>query len=559
MMMQRDMGRRRFLQLGSGIGLSAVVGTGLVACGGDSGSDDAGSATGGPGGNGQTPDGGGRVVLPTYQRFDGIEPDLPGDEHGVPDAYFSYPRPANPSTDGPPGSGGVVRAMFGITTTVPPAMGRNAHWQGLNERLGVELQLNMMPMSDYPTTFQSSIAGGDLPDLVQVAPTTPRLPDMLEATFTDLTEYLSGDAVLEYPNLANLHPYAWEHCIYNNGIYAVPMLNLRAPNNMHVRQDIVDAKALNGDPADAEEFFELCQGLTDDRANTYALAQPTAILNNFITRMFEAPVGWSADGGAFVNAWETEEFKAALEYTARLWEAGIFHPDSFAGANHSQLFRSGGVAMMAEGGLHYRSVLADEVPGLDLTFMAPPLADGGGYAPVVHGTGVYRLTAIKQGLDEDRTRELLRILNWLAAPFGTEEYLYLNFGVEDEHHTWDDNQGVPDPTDKLGTERTPVDLVVRPPVPVFDPAYPQVAERFYHHQKQVVPNGISNPTAGLYSETEDRSGQAFNAPVSDAINEIIQGRRPITDWDQVIDTWRNSGGDDARGEYEVAFEERVNS
>ena len=48
------------------------------------------------------------------------------------------------------------------------------------------------------------MAGDTLGDLFNVDGEFSYLPQFLEARAQDLTEYLSGDAILEYPFLANL-------------------------------------------------------------------------------------------------------------------------------------------------------------------------------------------------------------------------------------------------------------------------------------------------------------------------------------------------------------------
>src|SRR5215469_10931991 len=48
------------------------------------------------------------------------------------------------------------------------------------------------------------------------------LPDFLQSQCTDITPLVSGDAVKDFPNLANLPPYAWRNAVFNNRIYAVP-------------------------------------------------------------------------------------------------------------------------------------------------------------------------------------------------------------------------------------------------------------------------------------------------------------------------------------------------
>ena len=44
-------------------------------------------------------------------------------------------------------------------------------------------------------------------------------------------------------------------------------------------------------------------------------------------------------------------------------------------------------------------------------------------------------TFIKKGLAKERVEEILRVINWCSAPFGTTEFVKREYGVEGKHHT----------------------------------------------------------------------------------------------------------------------------
>ena len=62
----------------------------------------------------------------------------------------------------------------------------------------------MVSNADYLQKFPTAIAGNELPDMLQTPngspPPIPNLPQLLDKRFTNLSEFLSGDAVKEYPN-----------------------------------------------------------------------------------------------------------------------------------------------------------------------------------------------------------------------------------------------------------------------------------------------------------------------------------------------------------------------
>src|SRR5260370_1172074 len=69
-------------------------------------------------------------------------------------------------------------------------------------------------------------------------------PEFLESQCADLTPFLAGDAIKEYPNLANLPAYAWPTMVFNGKIFAVPRVKggLAGPNgtSMYVSGKVFD-------------------------------------------------------------------------------------------------------------------------------------------------------------------------------------------------------------------------------------------------------------------------------------------------------------------------------
>ena len=64
--------------------------------------------------------------------------------------------------------------------------------------------------------------------------------------------------------------------------------------------------------------------------------------------------------------------------------------------------------------------------------------------PVSWAPGFVSMNVLKKA-PPDRIKELLRIMNWLASPFGSQEDLLLTYGLEGQDYTKDD-KGNPKPT-----------------------------------------------------------------------------------------------------------------
>lgn len=291
------------------------------------------------------------VTLPTFRAIDSVEPDLPGDSAGVPQGFLRYPRPTSPTTDGPPGSGGTVTAMFNQEVKAPIPMSRNKWWQGLNERLGVTLDAQIMPGADYSSKLSTALTSEDtLPDIIRFPSGFPRMPQALDARCEDLTSLLSGDAVLDFPNLANLSTTSWRSMVANGKIMGMPAQNIVGSGTWIVRGEITEELGVSIEPANADEAFEMASAVTDPGKHRYAFGTPMHVVRQFGCAMWDAPHNWANVDGNFVKEEETDEFRMALEWAVKVWNAGLVHPDAFAGVNAPAMYQSGHVVFFCWGG-----------------------------------------------------------------------------------------------------------------------------------------------------------------------------------------------------------------
>ncbi|WP_049569935.1 extracellular solute-binding protein [Streptomyces sp. SBT349] len=535
------MSRRRFLAGASGVALAVTSAPLLTACGGGTDPAEQGAANR-------------AVTLPDHVPFTGVEPDLPASQDGVLAGYFAYPSPPVRGITGEPGTAGEeITALVNLFEPVPPDTGDNAYWQALNDRLGTELKLNMVPDSSYLQRLSAVLAGGDLPDLVQIRLDQPQRAQVLRARFTDLTEYLSGDAVRRYPFLANIPTDSWRACVYNGGIYALPTPRPSVGSLMLCRADLIEERGLNPEPADFAEFAELCAGLTDERAGRWALgfgsAGPLSTWA-FLMQMLGAPNEWGEEGGTFTSWFETEEARQAADDLARLVRDGVFHPDSFAATSDPRIWFGTGKTAINRDGAAAWDLLANTY-GISVGALVAPAHDGGGDAAHYAGGPTFALTALKKTDDRRRVEQLLSLANWLAAPIGTEEHLFRGYGVEGEHFTLED--GVPTLTGTGETEtRLPLAYLTEGP-PFLGPGDASRVRAQHAYQERVVPRLVRSAGFGLYSDTDTTKKGVIQRLMQDTLNQIMQGNKPVSAWDDALGDWRRQGGDAIRAEYEAEF------
>ena len=541
---------RRRLLTGAG-GSALLLGTGgLAGCSG--------------GGGSEAEAGGGTATLPTYVPYTGLQPDLPGTEQGVDPAFRNFPAENPVSVPEVPGHGETLTGMANIYFAVPPGPGSNSYWTGLNERLGVDLQLQMVSNADYLQKFPTVIAGDDLPDMLQVPNPpngstfpVPNMPQLLKAKFTDLSEHLSGDAVQEYPNLANIPTRTWKATVYNDGIYGIPIARGAIGNYHFIRQDLFEAAGVSPEPKSYEELVETTRALTDPKQRRWAfglLNQPRQILG----RMNDEPNIWAEEGGKLTHTYETEQYAQTVTDLIAMWKSGVMHPDSFNPAQpFKQLFNAGTVAINAADGYPgWIQYVLDNAgnPDFKLGLMPVHQREGGGLAHWNYGNGYFSITLLKKQEDPEKIKTVLRVLNWLAAPFGTEEYRYRLYGEEGVDHTVD-AQGNPVLT-KTGTANTvlPIRYLADSPYNIYVPGRPQDADTQHAYQSLEIPTGIANPVIGLYSNTAASKNATADKSFTDGINDIVQERRPFSELKTLVSTWRSTVGDAMRTEYQDALQ-----
>jgi putative aldouronate transport system substrate-binding protein len=239
---------------------------------------------------------------------------------------------------------------------------------------------------------------------------------------------------------------------------------------------------------------------------------------------------------------------------ARLYAEKLIHPDiaSSKGGDTQALFKGGKMFMYGTGGGSWKETWRPAVqvnPKFNMQAVKVFGADKG-KPPVRWQTrSAIIWTFIKKGVGQERVQELLRVLNYTAAPFGTKEWELQNFGVEGTHFKRDAS-GTPVTNDLWVKEFANqfIFLGGRPPVVVGGPDIPTYAESFVNWGNDAAQYLEKNPWDGIKVETPTQMA-AIAQPTEDKITDILRGRTPVSDLEKVVADWRKAGGDAGRDFY----------
>jgi putative aldouronate transport system substrate-binding protein len=304
-----------------------------------------------------------------------------------------------------------------------------------------------------------------------------------------------------------------------------------------------------------DEFTRALKETT--RGSVYGMGGVQAISMQWMLMMHRAPHKWRESGGKFTRDWETPEYKETVATLRSYWDAGYVHPDTptYQQQQGAQPFYAGKFGMYPTNFFAF-GIAWDRILGINKNFRLSaliPFGHDGGKGVQFQEWGGNQITALKKA-GSDRVKQVLGVLNYLAAPFGSQEHLNNWYGVQGVDFEFD-AQGNPAYT-KTGQNNvqyiTWQTIISPPPVlyDVFDPTFVKVAHPIETAAHELA---ITDPTVGLYSPTVAAKGFPLMQAVWDGVNEILFGRKPINTLDEVVRTWRTNGGDQIRAEYEAAF------
>lgn len=538
--------RRDILRWGAAAGAAGLATPLLAACASSSTSTSGNAAT---------------ASLPDYVPLKTVPAWLPALPNGVEAGYNSFPTHPLTTVKQAPLKGGSISGFCLLYVPPPTPMASNAEWKEVNRRMGGTFNVDYVAASDYLTKATTMMAGNDFPDLFQITGLLPNEFEFLQAKCVDLTPRLAGSAIRKYPNLANLPTFTWKASVLNGSIYGVPVPRALMGNPLYVHQEMFDELGVT-EMKNADDVLRVLKELTRPSENRWAITavQGTAYRYLLAEYLFHVPNNWRVDkSGHFTHAYETEEHKEAVAYWTKAVQAGVVVPGSNAYTNNQMkdAFSSGKAACTMDGwGATFDNYWASMTainPNAKLRLMALPGHDGGKQTFYL-ASGIFGYTAIPKS-SANRVDELLGALNFLAAPFGTSEYLLLNYGVEGvDYHVG--AGGNPIPTQQGEADITiPWGYLGAGPEVRYNATTPDSTRYAYEGEKALIPLGISDPTVGLYSETYVDKSAVLTTNFLDGISDIMAGRRQMSDYGQLVSEWRSAGGNQMRTEYQKAYEE----
>ncbi|WAX77672.1 extracellular solute-binding protein [Streptomyces sp. KMM 9044] len=545
--------RRSFLA-STAVATAAVAGGMplLAACGGSDGGSREGTTSGKDA----------KKLLPTYVAGIVVTPDIPS-KNGSAVGFTSKLDLAGLKTSVPEklGKGSKVTVMSPFWGS--PPKGGNAYYTAMNDLIGVDVVWQNQDGNTYDQKLGAVLASSDVPDVVVVPGwnMTGKIPSAVIGKFADLGPYLSGDAVKDYPNLAAIPTDAWQRSIFGGELRGLPMPSSYVTGIVPLyRQDIFEKEGYEV-PGSCDDFMALAKDATNARAKRWAcLDMKWTAFNAFgVLSGEEKSLGWNQADGKLLYRIETDEYLEALEWTRKLFAAGVVHPDAELGKSNATdpgpKFAAGEFLIYNQDSSQWWSRTAEQAtqnPDFKIWGMDIFGHDGGD--PTLwakNPAGIFAF--VNKKASEAVIRDVLAVANVTAAPYGTKEYMLTNYGVEGTHYTVKD--GVPTKNDQGNIDvMNAYVMVASPAATIAHPDFPEVAKGQVEWQQRMGAFTRKSPFYGMQITEPTRYTNLSN-DFEQLEDDVIRGRKKIGDVQQAVSDWKSKGGDKLRDWYQEILDE----
>lgn len=461
---------------------------------------------------------------------------------------------------------------------LPTARESNPYLQELESRLGIRLNFNWVPSSDFNAILSATLASGDLPDVIAVTGYSPTLVDALRAgAFLNVSELGLPQDARGLPALESVVDAGqWPASSLNGVNYGIPHFLATMQLAGNIRGDWMEAVGMPDDPQTVEELRDLLVAFAENdpdgngQDDTYGFCI-TSSSDRFsqggwgmFMQSFGVPNQWRVEpDGTLINADVTPEMRATLEYMADLYAAGVFDPDfaalpfaevraQFQGNGCGGIF--GNMAAVPESP-QYGGGLRSIVPDAEIHFLVPPMAEG--FDPVMWSSpGWERIMLINASFasNPDAVEDILKVIDFWLDPANEEFLLY---GIEGIHHTIDEN-GVLVTTEQgqadIGWIRAwgPRPISTIPQGNYNTPEHVAYIASFINDRQDII---VGNATWGLWPELGmDNPEAVLFEMATNTFDAIVRGTEPIEAFDEFVETWYEQGGQDLTDAYTAAYQ-----
>lgn len=437
---------------------------------------------------------------------------------------------------------------------------------GLENLTDVSLDITWVPDGIYSDKVYTALSTGSLKKVTFVKHTDYMMVKnaIRGEAFWEIGPYLD-----RFPNLKHLDDRILNQSAVDGRIYGLYTERPSSRQGLIIREDWLENLGLPK-PSTLEELYEtLLQFTTMDpdgngRDDTIGLTDRNDLIYGAfktLSSYFGAPNNWEVRDGEIVPEFETEAYRATMDFMKRLYEEGLVNSDFAVASKDIQRYRIiRGVAGAYIGSMTDVQRIQDEARELNpsarftlVNRIAGP--DGFRVWSIPNYNGLYLFS--KKAIRTEE--ELLRHLAFFDRTMDKDVANLLRFGIEDIHYSKQDGLV------RLSEDTTQLrvsEINALYTLMIADLSNPNVmkvaeqeqmlelAERLSADNEKFI---VADPTVGLDSITYDERSPELYRIIRDATYKYMLGQIDGDGFDAEVERWKLGGGGDMIREYTEAY------
>jgi len=313
-------------------------------------------------------------------------------------------------------------------------------------------------------------------------------------------------------------------------------------------------------PKSPEEFLSWAKEATDAKSKLWACDDMKWTAFNIfgVLSGSDKALWWNLEGDKLVNRIETDEYLEALEWTRKLYAAEVVHPDAVqgkAGGNAGNRLTAGEILVYNQNISDWWGKTAEQRtqnPDFDIAAFDIFGADGGDPTLwAVQPANIFTFVSKKAG--KQQIKDFLALCNYCAAPYGTKEFMLTAYGVEGTDY--DLKSGLPVKTQQGVNEvNGAFDYTGNPAPYIAYPDLPEVTRGMVEWQQRMGAFTKKSSFFGL-TVTEPTRWANLADDFEQLEDDVVRGRKKISDVQQAVSDWKEKGGDGLRDWYKKLLDD----
>lgn len=429
----------------------------------------------------------------------------------------------------------------------------------IEEVTGYKVEYSMLPVENMNEVLSLRVSNVGAYDSLKL---NSQQYNMLTAqkALLPLDELLEkyGQRILEVINEET-----WEAAKVDGKIYGVPEVP-PAPNVNHVllaRKDILDELNI-GIPQTTEEFYQALATIRREKNMLpLTMAEHNALLS-VVTSGFGIYHAWMDVDGVLKHQVEHPRMKEYIEFMTKLYSENLIDQDFPVNATQHvvEKFTSGRAAIMPFAWWQAPAVLAaleKNVPGSEWVVI-PPLKDELGNRGIEVDGGILWFIGIPQG-----ARNVEDVVKWWNAKLELDNHKYISLGMEGVHYNEESGAYYPilpvfeQERNMANWYLTGVDQNRYPTYWASRVRKNAYMSAVYDAMQEFRQWGSVNPVAWAPAlPVVAKYTQSLNLLVQDNLVNFIAGGDDLRNYQDFVNIWRASGGQESTVEVNAWYESR---